>query len=102
MERAINNGGKQDFFSSDYIDYLKPSADINMPWKGPFPNTDSYQNGTVYQTGVELSSISSAGGSSMTFMFRGNPSPTAYSLLGVSSEEATIIDGYGNMYTTPP
>jgi hypothetical protein len=100
LERAINNGGKQDFFSSDYIDYLKPSADINMPWEGPFPNTDSYQNGTVYQTGVELYSISSAGGSSMTFMFRGNPNPT-YSLLGVS-EEATVIDGYGNMYTTPP
>mmetsp|Transcript_12148 Transcript_12148/g.11896 ORF Transcript_12148/g.11896 Transcript_12148/m.11896 type:complete len:226 (-) Transcript_12148:720-1397(-) len=91
LERGINNGGERDFFSTDYIDTLSPSADLNEPWNSPFPNTDSYQNGTVYQTGIEIYGISSAGGLTMAFMFLGNPNPT-YSVV---SEE---IDGDGSMY----
>ena len=72
-----------------------PSIDINEPWKGPFPNTDSYQNGIVCQTGVEIYNISSAGGSIMTFMFRSKQKNPNYSWV---LEEASI-DGYGNTYT---
>ena len=72
LERGFNNGGEKDFFSAQYVNSLVPSDDKNSPWKGPFPNTDSYQNGEVFQTGVKIYHISSAGSPTMTFTFRGN------------------------------
>ncbi len=72
LERGFNNGGGNDFFGAQYVDYLVPSDEKNSPWKGPFPNTDSYQNGEVFQTGVKIYHISSAGKSTMHFTFRGN------------------------------
>jgi len=119
LERGINNGGESDFFNADYINSLVPSADANAPWEGPFPNTDSYQNGAVYQTGVKIynissvtaadagSSLSSSSASTMTFMFRGNPedkpsSSSARSTMtsifrGNPKDKLSVIDGYGNV-----
>lgn len=72
LERGINNGGEKDFFTADYVDALIPSKNNDAPWEGPFPNTDSYQDGNVVQTGVKIFQISSAGGPTMSFTFRAN------------------------------
>ena len=69
LERGINNGGSRDFFHGGYINLLSTSKDANSPMLGPFPNTDSYQNGNVVQTGVQIFDISSAGRAVMTFSF---------------------------------
>eukprot|EP00535_Pseudo-nitzschia_heimii_P006701 CAMPEP_0197180818 /NCGR_PEP_ID=MMETSP1423-20130617/5293_1 /TAXON_ID=476441 /ORGANISM="Pseudo-nitzschia heimii, Strain UNC1101" /LENGTH=686 /DNA_ID=CAMNT_0042630947 /DNA_START=138 /DNA_END=2198 /DNA_ORIENTATION=- len=106
LERGINDGGKNDFFSAGYVNALLPSDDSDKPWEGPFPNTDSYQNGIVAQTGVKIYNISPSGKSAMTFTFRGNllkddkvfgSSPTNDD--DDESEEfrsSAEIDGYGN------
>lgn len=66
LEKGDNKGGSRDFYRGDDINFLKPSKDD--PTKGPFPNTDAYQGGNVYQTGVEISGIS-VSGDVMTFQF---------------------------------
>lgn len=70
LERGINRGGGRDFFHAGYIDRLMPSTSPGEPSLGPFPNTDSYQSGIVFQTGVEIFDISSAGGATMSFYFQ--------------------------------
>lgn len=65
LERGDNPGGSRDFFRGDDVYELLPSND---PLSGPFPNTDAYQGGNVYSTGVEIYGIS-ASGDTMTFEF---------------------------------
>lgn len=72
LERGINTGGSRDFFHGGYINALLPSQDPNAPIDGPFPNTDSYQNGNVAQTDVQMYDISTAGRTIMSFMFESN------------------------------
>eukprot|EP00536_Pseudo-nitzschia_multiseries_P001084 jgi/Psemu1/180155/e_gw1.13.92.1 len=107
LERGINSGGERDFFGAGYIDALVPSSDMNAPWDGPYPNTDSYQNGIVYQTGVKIYDISAAGSPAMTFMFRGNPKeklPPSINSLNLRFHgnagpkgRRSEIDAYGNV-----
>jgi M6 family metalloprotease-like protein len=107
LERGINNGGEKDFFSAEYVNALVPSENSNAPWEGPFPNTDSYQNGKVFQTGVNIYRISSPGEPTMSFMFRGNlkdklfKAPTKETETE-NTESLTEIDGYGNVGPDPP
>jgi hypothetical protein len=55
LEKGDNKGGGRDFFHADDINILLPSED---PMKGPFPNTDAYQGGNIFQTGVKITDIS--------------------------------------------
>ena len=66
LEQKINSGNSNDLFSIGQS--LSPSKDVN----GPFPNTDSYQNGVVRQTGVRICVTSDMNGPYMTFLFADN------------------------------
>jgi hypothetical protein len=66
LERRINQGNSNDLYS--FGQSLLPSKDAN----GPFPNTDSYQNGVVQQTGVRICVTSDINGPYMTFLFADN------------------------------
>jgi len=99
LERGINNGGEKDFFSAKYVNSLVPSEDINAPWEGPFPNTDSYQNGKVFQTGAKIYSISSPGKPTMSFVFRGDLKDKIMDSIAEKKNlrSSTEIDGNGNL-----
>lgn len=66
LEQKINSGNSQDLFNIGQA--LMPSNSAN----GPFPNTDSYQNGVVKRTGVRLCITSDLNGPYMTFLFADN------------------------------
>ena len=66
LEQKINSGNSNDLFSMGQS--LLPSKDSN----GPFPNTDSYQNGVVKRTGVRICVTSDMNGPYMTFLFADN------------------------------
>lgn len=83
LERGINKGGKRDFFRGDRVAELLSS---DVPSDGPFPNTDSYQNGNVYQTGVEIFEIS-VSGDNMSFQFY---HPNALPAIEPTSEPSNI------------
>ena len=93
LERGINNGGEKDFFNAEYVDSLLPSDNERAPWEGPFPNTDSYQDGNVVQTGVKIEQISSAGGPTMSFTFRENMKEKMKILSPKTREAAIDVNG---------
>mmetsp|Transcript_11951 Transcript_11951/g.30318 ORF Transcript_11951/g.30318 Transcript_11951/m.30318 type:complete len:767 (-) Transcript_11951:168-2468(-) len=66
LEQKINSGNSQDLYNIGQA--LEPSKNAN----GPFPNTDSYQNGVVKRTGVRLCITSDINGPYMTFLFADN------------------------------
>jgi hypothetical protein len=64
LERGNNAGGSLDLFRADYVNQLLPSVDS----EGPYPNTDSYKKGNLFQTGIEIYNIT-ASGDIMSFAF---------------------------------
>ena len=63
LEKRINQGNSDDLYSMNQS--LLPSKDAN----GPFPNTDSYQDGNIDRTGVQIYVTSDTDESYMTFLF---------------------------------
>lgn len=55
LERGFQFRGKGDLFHKDIIYSIGPSIDTSY---GPFPNTDSYQNGVIRKTGITIFDIS--------------------------------------------
>ena len=76
LENGYGRGDSGDLFHSAGVNYLGPSVDSD----GPYPNTDTYQNGDVARTGVTIRDIS-ASGDVMTFIYErtgvDTPSPAA-------------------------
>lgn len=75
LERRRNRGDAGDLFHGDSVSSIGPSITLK---DGPFPNTDSYQGGTITRTGVRIDSISKVG-TRMTFsvtLGSKAPSPT--------------------------
>eukprot|EP00591_Stephanopyxis_turris_P006053 CAMPEP_0195520420 /NCGR_PEP_ID=MMETSP0794_2-20130614/16817_1 /TAXON_ID=515487 /ORGANISM="Stephanopyxis turris, Strain CCMP 815" /LENGTH=593 /DNA_ID=CAMNT_0040649767 /DNA_START=124 /DNA_END=1902 /DNA_ORIENTATION=+ len=67
-----NAGDARDLFHGKGVSAIGPSTSAS----GPFPNTDSYQNGVVKHTGITIFDISDSG-DVMTFRVQLNdPSPT--------------------------
>mmetsp|Transcript_56401 Transcript_56401/g.136859 ORF Transcript_56401/g.136859 Transcript_56401/m.136859 type:complete len:850 (+) Transcript_56401:1929-4478(+) len=76
LERDINQGNSNDLYKGGAM--LLPSNGNRND--GPFPNSDSYQGGDLRQTGVGIFVNSLSGGSTMTFEFATNASPTTFDL----------------------
>ena len=76
LERDINQGNSKDLYKGGAM--LLPSN--GNPNDGPFPNSDSYQGGDLRRTGVGIFVNSLPGGSTMTFEFATNASPTTFNL----------------------
>ena len=69
LERGLSQGDAGDLFHADGINALIPSDTV---FDGPFPNTDAYQNGSLYKTGIEIFEISKSG-TRMDFSVRFEP-----------------------------
>ena len=84
LEQGINQGDSEDLYAAGQS--LLPSKD----WDGPFPNTDTYQNGVVKRTGVRICVTSDVGGPYMTFLFADkNPNQPWRTLLSEDFEEGS-------------
>jgi hypothetical protein len=76
LEQDVNQGNSKDLYSNGAM--LLPS--VGNPVEGPFPNSDSYQGGNLFQTGVGIFANSVSGGRSISFEFAINASPTTFAL----------------------
>jgi hypothetical protein len=89
LERGQNRGDGWDVWQAKNPKELNPSSD---PLQGPFPNSDAYQNGNVYQTWNRVYNISYSR-TSMTFSYSNTmptPTPTeSPSTLPTSSQSPT-------------
>lgn len=83
LERGINHGTSSDLYG--FGQSLLPSEGAN----GPFPNTDSYQNGLVQQTGVRICITSDVERPYMTFLFA-DKNPSWITLLSEDFENQPI------------
>ena len=63
LERGNNRGDSGDMYRAGGVSSIGPGP-------GNHPNTDSYKNGNIVQTGISITDIS-ASGSSMTFCYNG-------------------------------
>jgi hypothetical protein len=65
LEKGLDRGDSSDLWRQGHE--LLPSTNVLT---GPFPNTDAYQGGNVYQTGIKITEISTSG-PTMTFRVTG-------------------------------
>ena len=98
LERGTDRGDSTDIHHAAGVDAIGPGP-------GNHPNTDTYKNGTITQTGITISDIS-ASGASMTFCYNGCavalPAPsglganaTSTSNIALSwSDNSTTEDGF--------
>lgn len=84
LEQKINSGNSQDLYSIG--ESLLPSEGAN----GPFPNTDSYQNGEIRKTGVRICITSDMNGPHMTFLFA-DSNPTQPWMTRLSEDFETLL-----------
>ena len=87
LEQGNGRGDAGDIFRAGGVDSLGQGPNV-------YPSTDSYKNGTIIQTGNEISNIS-ASGASMTFCLNGCSlpvAPLAASALSASAASSSQID----------
>jgi M6 family metalloprotease-like protein len=83
LEKGNNRG--------DYLDmHHAAGVDAIGPGPGNHPNTDTYKNGTVTQTGIIISDMS-ASGASMTFCYNGCTGVPAPSGLSATAQSTSLI-----------
>ena len=83
LERDNNRGDSGDMHHGDGVDAIGPGP-------GNHPNTDTYKNGVVTQTGITISGIS-ASGPSMTFCLNGCAAVSAPSGLNATAQSSSNI-----------
>jgi len=83
LERGNNRGDSGDMHHGVNVDAIGPGP-------GNHPNTDTYKNGTVTQTGIIISNIS-ASSASMTFCFNGCTGVPAPSGLSTTAQSTSVI-----------
>lgn len=83
LEKGNNRGDSGDMHHAAGVDAIGPGP-------GGHPNTDTYQGGTINQTGIIISDIS-ASGASMTFCLNGCTGVSAPSGLGATAQSTSSI-----------
>ena len=99
LERGVNQGDSGDLWSrstssstmSGLLNELKAGSD-------QYPNTDSYQNGIVTETGIRIYGFSESG-NTMTFKVEGLPPATTDEIVVNEEEEGEVVS---TTMTTPP
>ncbi len=86
LEKGNNRGDSGDMHHAAAVDAIGPGP-------GNHPNTDTYKNGTITQTGITISDIS-ASAASMTFCFNGCgsvlPAPSGLSATAQSASNISL------------
>lgn len=93
LEKGTNRGDSNDMHHLAAVDAIGPGP-------GNHPNTDTYQNGTINQTGITISEIS-ASGASMTFCYNGCtgiPAPSGLTATAQSTNNISL--GWNDNSTT--
>ena len=86
LENDVNGGDAGDVYPYGSVNSIGPGPNV-------YPNTDSYQGGTISQTGVTISNIQSGSGDNMQFRYTDScpqgptPAPTAW---GCDADEIAV------------